>query len=194
MIKPKRPRDQVQWLFRTILGILGLIAILMVWRGCRTATILVPAKDIAAYHLIEAADLTIKRVSPNEVRPDLLLTQKDFVNSYARVPLKIGQPVAKDQVGFVKERGLIVNTLVVDIPISRLQFASDIAPGEIVSLTAIPKQPDNAPPILVLSEALVLNVSRPGKDSITVAVPMTQWVDYLAKTSGAQLVLAKLAK
>jgi hypothetical protein len=166
----------------------------MVWRGPRTVRILVPAKDISTYHIVEATDLTVKQIPSNEAKPDVLFSQEDLVSCYARLPLKAGQPVTKDQVGFVQDRRLIVNTLVVNIPASRLQFASDIQPGEVVSLTAISKKPENAP-VLVLTEALVLDVSHRGNDSIvTLAVPVTEWTNYLAKTWDAQLMLNKLVK
>lgn len=118
-----------------------------------------------------------------------------MVNSYALVPLKAGEVVTQAQVRAVPDRRLTVNSLVVNIPTKRLEFASELQPGEIVSLTAIPADPADFSPTVVLAETLLFDVGRSGNDpTVTLAVPLAEWPNFLAKTKDARLIIAKLAK
>jgi hypothetical protein len=197
-VQTKRPLDVRWWAHRLIFVVLLAVTVGAFFYRPKKVSIVVPVRDLPAYHVIVAGDLAINSVNASEVKPGLLPATAVTEGHYLLEPVRANQPVTATQVGPAPELRLIQNTLVVELPAAKFAVTGPIGPGDVVSVTALPAPatPGTSQVVVpVLAEALVLNVNRSGPSpSVTLAVPITEWPRFQEKTANATVNLARLVK
>jgi Flp pilus assembly protein CpaB len=192
--KINKPVDVMWWAHRLIL--VGLLAAsgYAFYHRSKDISITVPAKNLAANHVIIAGELKTKRVAPDQVKPEMLTNAGDLVGRYTFVPLNGGEPVLASQVGKASDPRLLKNTLVVELAAGKFTFAGPVEPGDVVSASTVSATPTGNAAELILSEVLVLNVSGSATPSVVLAVPLAEWPKFQTKSANATVNLARLVK
>lgn len=190
-LPPKAPSDPFRLVFWSILLIVPLAAL---WMARKPAAAVIPVlrKDVPAYSVVNANDITIKKALASDIGPDIIRDEISLIAHYTREAIQRGQPVRKDQIAGVVEPGLIVNTVAATIPATRVTVLSDsLRAGDIVNVSTAPGPTENSQ--LILAGVLILDInSSPQGQTMILAIPQNGWTDYLNKTRGAtHLLVAK---
>lgn len=196
---PKPPYDPLPWIYWGIFFIvLPLIALWMMLRPSPIFSILAPTvpvlvRDVPAYHVITANDVTTKTLEAKEVMTNTVRDAQKLIGHYTLNALSMGKPVSENQIASVRDQNLISNTLAVAIPAtSATILGGKLRAGDVVSLTIVPISDTTAAPTMVFDQVLVLDVSGSEKDIVVVlAIPSSRWLEYLSKTRNATLVIAR---
>ncbi|MFL6211948.1 MAG: SAF domain-containing protein [Pyrinomonadaceae bacterium] len=193
---PTPPKDMARWLYWAAFALVPLIALWM--SKCKSAEPVVPTltRDLPAYHLIKDEDVRMRRVAAGEVTNVTVRETSALSEHYTRRALNANQPVGKDDIVAAPDARLLTDVLVIPVPVRGTVVQGELpVAGAVVSLSAVPQATSNAPPEIVLAEALVLDVTRKGdSDFIILAIPVSAWPQYQSKTKNAQLVLAQRAR
>ena len=149
--------------------------------------------EVATYHIITQNDVRFKLFDKKDVPTDVIYNIANLIGHYTRETIPADQPIIRNQVGSIPDRHLILNTLAVAIPTtSATTLGDNLDAGDVVSLAAIPLSNSTSQPTIIFKEVLVLDVKAVGNATVLIlAIPVNQWLDYLAKTRNATIVLAQ---
>lgn len=191
---PKPPRDWFPWIYWGLVFIVvPFVGLWMTSKPALHVSVPVPVRELPPYHVIIASDLITRSISPNDVVSNTVRNSQEVIGRYTRQAIAKGKPIREDQVAVPADARLISNTLAVAIPATRATIlGGKLRAGDAVSLVSVPISDTNAAPSVVFNIVLVLDVIVSDKDAVIVlAIPSDRWLEYLAKTRNAQVVLAR---
>lgn len=191
----KRPFDPLGLIYWLVLLAVPVVAWRMYENSMQTS-ILVFARDLPAFHVIEANDLVAKKINASEVTSDTVRDLSDLSGHYTRNAIKAAQPINKKEVVVISDPSLIRNTVAVPFTANSQTIFSDLlSAGDIVSMAVLPKSVSLPPHELMLDSALVLSIDSVGSNRvITLALPADRWSKYLPQSQDATLVIARRVK
>ena len=190
----KPPRDWFPWIYWSIFFlIVPLVAVWVASKPAPQVNVPMTARELPPYHLIVASDVVTKAINPSDVVSDTIRDPKDLVGYYTRETILEGKPIRENQIGGFADLRLISNTLAIAIPANNVTtLGGNLRAGDVVSLATVPISDTNAAPTIVFNAVLVLDVKGNDKDAVIVlAISADRWLEYLAKTRNAQVVLAR---
>ncbi|SRR5216683_3180759 len=200
--KPKPPYDYLPWIYW--IPFLIIVPIIAVWMANKPMTtqpqidrISLPLlyREVPGYHIITSSDIHLGSVNINAVATvtNPIREMQDLIGHYTLAPVLPNQPIPENQIGPKPDPTLISNTLAVAIPAnSATLLGGNLYAGDVVSLAAVPLSSAGSPPVVVFREVLVLDVKSTGNQAVIIlAIPINRWLDYLAQTRDATLVLAQ---
>ncbi len=157
--------------------------------------------EVPAYHIITARDISLQQFDQSRVTGDTVRIKDDLIGHYTLVTIQKGEPIHKNQIAPQPptpppDASLITNTLVVAIPAnSTMILGGNLHAGDTVKLAAVPTLATGSPnsqTVIVFDKVLVLDIKLAGNQSVIVlAIPADRWLDYLAKTRNATVVLER---
>jgi Flp pilus assembly protein CpaB len=191
--KPRPLRDLWAWFYWGLfLVVVPLVALWMARKPVPQVSLPVPARDLPAYHVITAGDLTTAFLPVRQVPDEAVRNAQDLVGRYTLQALPAGEPVRRAHVVAIPDPALITDTLAVGIPADRAAILGGaLRPGDVVAVAAVPAS-DVAVPVRVFDAVLVLDVKHGEEGSVVVlAIPAGRWLEYLARVQNAAIVLAR---
>ncbi len=195
----KPPRDWLPWIYWGIFFIaVPLVALWMAMRPSPIFPNLAPSvavltRDVPAYHIITANDVTTKTIEAREVMTNTVRDTQKLVGHYSLTALSMDKPVVESQIASVRDPSLISNTLAVALPAtSATILGGNLLAGDVVSLATVPITDTNSGPTLVFDAVLVLDIKSTNMGTVVMlAVPTNRWLEYLARTRNALVVVAR---
>lgn len=192
--KPKRPFDPLPWFYRLlfILVVPG-VAFWMAHKPVPLVSLPLLNHAVPAYHVITVSEISMRLVDQSNVTNDTERKTQDLIGHYTLVTIQADQPIHQSQIGLSPDPSLITKTLAVAIPANSLTIlGGNLHAGDIVKIAAVPLSATTSSPILVFDKVLVLDVKSVGSGSVIIlAIPADRWIEYLAKTRNATVVLAR---
>jgi Flp pilus assembly protein CpaB len=198
----KSSRNLFSWIFWiTFLLVVVLITLLMALEAQPLVSKSLPVfkNRVLFYHLITKDDVVMKAFNWNDGSADTVSNMSSLIGYYTLDAIDANKPINKSQIGPKLDtvgQNLIMKTLAVAIPAnSAMPVGGPVHAGDIVSVAAVPL-PDKTsgsagPPVVVFDKVLVLDVNTVGNQTVTLlAIPSSSWLDYLAKTRNATIVLS----
>ncbi len=191
---PKPPRDLLPWIYWGLFFI--VVPIVALWMATKPAVqtnLPVAVRELPPYHLITASDVITRSVSPSDIVSNTVRNSQDIVGRYTREVIADGKPIRGNQIAAVADARLISNTLAVAIPTtSATILGGKLRAGDVVSLATVPISDTSTAPTILFDAVLVLEMQANDKDAVVVlAIPANRWLEFLAKTHDAQVVLAR---
>jgi len=190
----KPPSDMFPWIYWSIFLILvPLVALGMAGKSTSQVDVPVPVRELPPYHVIAAGDVISKSVNLNSVASDTVRSPQNLIGYYTREIIQEGKPFREDEIGAIADPRLISNTLAVAIPAtSATILGGKLRAGDVVSLATVPISDTSTAPTIVFDAVLVLDVKTNDKGTVIVfAIPANRWLEYLAKTRNATIMLAR---
>ncbi len=191
---PTPPRDSLPFIYWSVFVIcLALGGILFfVKREAPLAVPVVP-RNVPAYHILTASDVTTKTIEAHQVVSDTVRDAQSLIGHYTREVLTASRPIHAGQIVAISDSRLISDTLAVGISAnSATILGGNLRAGDVVSLAAVPISETASAATTVLDQVLVLDVKVSDKDTVVVlAIPRSHWLEYLDKTHNAEFVLAR---
>lgn len=191
--KRKPPLDPWPWLYWGLFFIVvPLVALWMAYKPAPRVNLPVPARDLPPYHVFTAGDIITVTVPLRQVTGATVRNVHDLVGRYTLQAVSAGQPIRRDHVVAIPDPALITNTLAVGLPADAATILGGVLrPGDVVAVAAVPTSTPAAP-ARIFDAVLVLDVKRT-EDEVTVvlAIPADRWEEYLGRTQGARIVLAR---
>jgi Flp pilus assembly protein CpaB len=199
--KVKRPFDPFP-IFYWLLFVL-LVPTVAIWMAQKTVPqvgLPVLNKAVPAYYVITKNDISVQQVDQSKVLGDIVRNGGELIGHYTLVALQMNQPIHESQIAPrspapALDVSLITNTLATAIPASNTMIlGGNLQAGDVVKLAAMPNAGSssaNSQPVTIFERVLVLDVKSAGNQSVIIlAIPADRWLDYLAKTHNATLILA----
>lgn len=148
---------------------------------------------LPVYHVITAGDLSLRLVDQSKVTNDTERSIQDLIGHYTLATIPANQPISRGQIGPQPEASLITGTLAVAVPANTAMiFGGSLHAGDIVTMAVVPTSTPPSLPTMLFDKVLVLDVKSTGTQSIIVlAIPADRWLEYLARTHNATVVLAR---
>jgi len=194
----KQPIDRASWLIWLSLAvIIGVSAYAISRRQPATTTVWVPIRDLPAYHLIMAADVTTKTIKTSEEPKTVVPASTSLALRYTLQPLPAGRTIQESQLVPVTDTALISDTMPVSIPATAaMTYNSQLASGAIVTIWTVTDTGKAEP---LLAEALVLDVQQVNGQSemegnilpyvIVLAVPSPKQAELITTVASDSLIL-----